>query len=200
MNILICIGRLYMGGIEKYAIDLALGLKNKGHNVHLLVFFQILNNEKKEFLLNEGIILHELHLKSGRDLRLPFRFGKLLLRLKPDVIHLNILPLLAALPLVFFRKKTVYTIHQIANNRFIAKIYSFVINGVIGISKNVKEILKNRYGFFQNNNWTIINNGVLLSDTKIPDYLSGTVNLVMVSRLAQDKQPDHAIEILNYLN
>lgn len=200
MNILICIGRLYMGGIEKYAMDLAIGLKNRDHNVHLLVFFQILNSEKKQLLLNEGITVHELLLKSGKDLRLPIRFGRLLRLIKPDIIHLNILPFLAVIPLIFCRNKTVYTIHQIANNKFVAKMYSFVIKGVVGISQNVKEILKNRYALFQNNNWTIINNGVLLSDAKIPDYLNGTINLVMVSRLAQDKQPDHAIEILNYLH
>ncbi|TDD77018.1 glycosyltransferase [Flavobacterium caseinilyticum] len=200
MNILICIGRLYMGGIEKYAMDLALGLKNRDHNVHLLVFFQILNSEKKQLLLNEGITVHELLLKSGKDLRLPIRFGRLLRLIKPDIIHLNILPFLAVIPLIFYRNKTVYTIHQIANNKFVAKIYSFVIKGIIGISKNVKEVLKNQNGFFQRNYWTVINNGIVLNDVKIPDYASGIINLVMVSRLAQDKQPDHAIEILNYLH
>lgn len=200
MKVLLCTGRFYMGGIEKYVNDLAIGLKNKGHQVHLLVFFKILNIEKKQLLVSEGIIVHELLLKSGKDLLLPIRLGRLLRLIKPDIIHLNTLPFLAVIPLFFYRNKTVYTIHQIANSKFIAAMYSFVIKGVIGISNNVKEILKNHNGFFQRNKWAVINNGIVLSAVQIPKYSSGTINLVMVSRLAQDKQPDHAIEILNYLH
>lgn len=200
MNILICIGRLYMGGIEKYAIDLALGLKDKGHNVSLLVFFRIVNEEKKILLQKSGIVIHELKCNSGRDLLLPFRFFKVIKKTKPEIIHFNILPLFAIIPLVLIRMNTVYTIHQMILNRFVSMLYNRYLTGIIAVSKAV--VKKNSYNlnYFNRSEWQVIYHGVNSPQLKVGYNQVENVNLVMVCRLAKDKHPEDAIELLHYLN
>lgn len=198
MNILICIGRLYMGGIEKYAVDLALGLQGKGHNVQLLVFFNIKNAEKESRLKERGIEVHELKLKSGRDANLILKFHKIIRTLKPDIIHLNGLPLLAVVNLAFVKARTVYTIHQLSNNQLIARVYSSFIDGVIAISQRVSLILQKEQKIFEKSRWTVINNGVEIVEEKVSAPLE-EITLIMASRLAQDKRPDDAVDIMIYL-
>lgn len=198
MNILICIGRLYMGGIEKYALDLALGLKAKGHEVRLLVFFKIKNAEKVVMLRASGIDIYELNLKSGRDPNLVLSFYKVIRSYKADVIHLNALPLLAVVNLAFTKARAVYTIHQLSNIKFIAQLFSPFINGVIAISHGVKSILQKEQKIFADSKWKVINNGVESVGKKVSPPAE-EITLILASRLAQDKRPDDAIDIMIYL-
>lgn len=199
MKILICLGRLYMGGIEKYAMDLALGMKNKGHNVSVLVFYSIRNEEKRILLDNNGIKVYELNLHSGKDLRLPIKLYQIIKLIKPDIIHLNILPLLAFIALVFSKSKKVYTIHQITTNKTLSEIYKFFIDGVIAISDNIKNIFLSELNLFPRSKWVVINNGINAVSEKVLFPENKIVNLIMTARLAQDKHPDDAIDIVNYL-
>src|SRR5690606_8190853 len=138
MNILICIGRLYMGGIEKYAIDLASGLKEKGHIINLVVFYQVTNQEKLYQFQKIGVPVHEINMRSGRDIRLPLKFYQLLQKVKPEIVHLNGLPLLAFLALSMYRTSTVYTVHQMVTNKLISSMYKKLLDGVICVSNAVQ--------------------------------------------------------------
>lgn len=189
-----------MGGIEKYAVDIALGMKNKGHNVSILVFYSVKNEEKRILLQNNGIVIFELNLYSGKDIRLPIKFYQIVNMIKPDIIHFNILPLLAFITLIFSRSKKVYTIHQITTNKTLSFIYKFFIDGVIAISDNVKSIFISELNLFPLSKWVVVYNGISPVNRKVSYPENTIVNLIMTARLAQDKHPDDAIEIINYLN
>lgn len=199
MRVLICLGRLYMGGIEKYAIDLALGLNDKGYTVRILVFFRVMNEEKRILLQKQGIEITELKCTSGRDLKLPLRFLKIIWKTKPDIIHFNILPMLAVIPLMFVNTKTVYTIHQMVLNSTISRIYKNYLNGIIAVSNAVVHLNSRNLNYFSKSDWQVIYHGVNLSDHRVEYSKKDVVNLIMVCRLAQDKHPDQAVEIISYL-
>lgn len=199
MKIAICLGRLYMGGIETYAIDLALSLKSKGHEVSIIVFFYVRNIEKKELLLANDINVIDLNLKSGHDLRLPYRLYRILNKISPDIIHLNTIAVLGFIPLLLINKPVLYTIHQMSNNRLIANLYRSVVDGVIAVSNAVQDYQRDELGLFYNKRWKVVYNGVKIPKEYQTYRKSDDINLIVIGRIARDKNPEHSIEILNYL-
>lgn len=199
MRILICIGRLYMGGIEKYAVDLAIGLKEKGHKVEMLVFFNIYNEEKLLFLAQNDVKVHEMRLRSGRDMRGIIKFYKLLKQIQPDIVHMNILPLFASIPLFFSKTIKIYTVHQISYNAIQSEIYKNMLHGIIAVSKSVSEVLINK-GLFTKKKIKVIHNGIKIPEKKVQYKLDEVITLLMVCRLAKDKHPDVAVDIIHFLN
>jgi hypothetical protein len=182
MKVLLCVGRYYMGGIEKYATDLALKLNEMQINVTLLVFFKI-ETSQVEVLRARGIDVVELGGGNGRDLKMIFLFIKILRRVKPDIVHLNILPLLTFIPLLFYEGKVVYTIHQMTYIKHFDFLFKNVIDGVIAVSHKVEQYFHKK-AFLKNSNWITIHNGVRGNDSvtcKEPDEI---IKLIMVSRLS----------------
>ncbi|NMR35786.1 glycosyltransferase family 4 protein [Chryseobacterium aquaticum] len=201
MKVLLCTGRYYMGGIEKYVRDLAIELSKKKNEVKILVFFYIKSNDIDDFK-SHGIEVIELKGNNGRSLIMLYKYFKTLRQFKPDIVHLNILPLLGSIVHMFYRKPIiVYTIHQMDYISAYDLFYRPIIKGVIAVSEKVKSHLQS-HNFLNKSLWEVIYNGIQNNNPyKIKDYIKGdSVNLIMVSRLAQDKQPHYAIEILNYLN
>ena len=197
MKVLLCTGRYYMGGIEKYVHDLSSGLSDNKIEVFLLVFHKIKSDEIA-FLKAKNIIVYELNGKNGRDFKMIYDFFKIIKKVKPSIIHLNVIPILSFIPLLFFKGKTVYTIHQMDTHYLTNFLFNKIIDGVIFLSENVKNhYLKIKY--LSKPKCTIISNGVATFANNQYKKPENCINLVMVSRLAQDKQPHLAIEILNYL-
>lgn len=197
MKVLLCTGRYYMGGIEKYVHDLAVNLSEKNIEVSLLVFYKI-KNDDIGFLRSKNIKIYELNGKNGRDLKMNYSFYKIIRTLKPDIIHLNVIPFLSVLPLTFYNGKIIYTIHQLDQNRQVNKFFSKIIDGVIYLSENVERYYRN-INYLPFSERKIINNGIVNFNENLYKKPEEVINLIMVSRLAQDKQPDLAIEIIHYL-
>ncbi|MFV8270531.1 glycosyltransferase family 4 protein [Flavobacterium sp. GT2N3] len=197
MKVLLCTGRYYMGGIEKYVHDLSINLSDRNIEITLLIFYKIKNDDIK-FLKAKKINIYELNGKNGRDLKMIFNFFKIIKRIKPNIIHLNVIPIFSFIPLLFFKGKTVYTIHQMDTNYLTNFFFNSIIDGVIFLSESVKNHYT-KLKYLSKPTSEIISNGVEIyanNQYKIPEEC---INLVMVSRLAQDKQPHLAIEILNFL-
>lgn len=186
-----------MGGIEKYVHDLALNLLKNNIEVSIVVFYKI-KNDDIEFLKSKNIRVYELDGKNGRDIKMNYSFFKIMNKIKPDIIHLNVIPVLSILALSIFKGKVIYTIHQLDNNSFVNKFFKKLIDGVIYLSDNVEKYY-NKLDYLPYSKKKIINNGVVNYQENVFKRNDDVINLIMVSRLAQDKQPDLAVEIIDYL-
>ena len=197
MKVLICTGRYYMGGIEKYVHDLSIHLSDSKIQVFLLVFYKIKIDEIK-FLKSKNIVFYELNGKNGRDFKMIYDFFRIIKKVKPSIIHLNVLPILSFIPLLFFKGKIIYTIHQMDTHYWTNFFFNKIIDGIIFLSENVKNHYT-RINYLSKPQPIIISNGVQIYTCNLYRISQKYINLVMVSRLAQDKQPHLAIEILSYL-
>ncbi|RTZ00896.1 glycosyltransferase [Flavobacterium sp. RSP49] len=197
MKILLCTGRYFMGGIEKYVHDLCINLSDKNIEVVLLIFYKI-KNEEIQLIKDKNIAVYELNGRNGRDLKMINQFYILVKEIKPSIIHLNVIPILSFLPLIFFQGKIILTIHQLDSNRYTNILFNRIINGVIYLSKNIEAYYKN-LNYLPKATSKIISNGVTVFNKNQYNAPKEIINLIMVSRLAQDKQPHIALEILDYL-
>lgn len=199
MKVLLCSGRFHMGGIEKYVQDLAMQLQQRGYDVRILVFFYTVPDAIAP-LKKAGIQVSALNGKNGRDPLMLLKFWKALRDFRPDIVHMNYLPLLAAPILRLSSAVVLYTVHQMDYIKAFSTMYKNTINGVIAVSNAVKEYLTSK-NFLPKSEWRVIHNGIERKPgRKTAEYRPGEpIRLVMVSRLAQDKQPHLAVEILNLL-
>jgi glycosyltransferase involved in cell wall biosynthesis len=84
--VLFLVRSLEVGGAERQLVVLALGLLHTGHAVDVAVFYG--GGELESELRGAGIAVHDLR-KRGRwdNVALGWRVGRLVRRLRPDVLH-----------------------------------------------------------------------------------------------------------------
>ena len=86
LHILLVTTSLMRGGAENQVVDIALGLRQRGHPVDLVT---LRDPEAHEATLRDAHVpVHSLHMQRGRpDPRALLRYARLVRRLKPDVVH-----------------------------------------------------------------------------------------------------------------
>lgn len=117
MKILLGINALSSGGAEVFTAELAVAYTKKGHDVFLVTYAGILNEkgeDLKKYLIKNNVTLIDFSLKS--KILLILYYIKLVLKLKPQLIHSNLEQTdLLLIITKLFSKKTKYfrTLHNI---------------------------------------------------------------------------------------
>ena len=167
-KILVCVPSLATGGAEKFAVDLAIQLNQKGYKVIVVQTRQNIESFLKKALLNLNIRVEDI---SGRSyiemLNKQIEFFK---KEKPDIVHANtgsILHIMLAC-LICKIPKRIYTVHNEAKllygKSFIKKgiykmAFSFFKFTPVAICQTVKETLINDMKI-NNDRIPVVNNGV----------------------------------------
>lgn len=204
-----------MGGASVHLLDLAVGMKEKGHNVRILVGGTGIFNERACKMGLEVFSLSHLvrEISPLQDFRGYFEIRRSIKKYTPDLVHLHsskvgILGRIAAhslkIPCVFtahgwaftegvsYKKRWLY--------RLVEQFMAHYVNKIIAVSEYDRQLaLANRVG--NKNLITTVHNGV-------PDYSRasekcrvnhGITNLVMVARFDAPKNQVFLIETLKEL-
>lgn len=102
-------------GINRHILAISKGLKNRGVDVAVCVVHS--GGDLSRALNEVGVNVCALGCKNGHDLRLLWRFWKVMREFKPDIVHIHVLALMERFVLAaFFRRvRKVGTIHGIVD-------------------------------------------------------------------------------------
>lgn len=198
MKILHYINNLGSGGAEKLLTDVLPLMRDKGHEVYLVISNPVANVAKYESIFQQNNIdVINLNLSFYNPLQI-FKIFKIVNSLNIDVVHAHLFPtqyLLAFASFLFKKRiKLVKTEHNIHNNRrnkkinkIIEKIVYKQYDLVIAITEEIKINLVNWLG--SNINIVTIQNGVNLEqierekqkDTDVI-FSDKNFNILMVGR------------------
>ncbi|MFR0779343.1 MAG: glycosyltransferase family 4 protein [Zhenhengia sp.] len=208
IKILEVIPTLKSGGAERLVMDLVLALNNKQKvKVEVLTLF----NSKEEFyyqtIIENKVAVKSLNKKKGFDINCLINTFKIVKNSDVDIIHchLNTLKYLA-LPCILYKKKLVYTIHNLAEKdapgiyRIIYK-YLFKNSNIIpvAICNNVKKSAISYYGKLLNN-LPIVFNGVnikeIVNSNVIKEYKEDiSIKFLCVATFKEQKNHKYLIDI-----
>lgn len=219
MKILQLIYSLASGGAERFVVDLSNEMAAQGHEVYLCVLrddsVKGQGFYKKAIASNVNYI--NLKLIAGFRLNNIITIGKLISKIKPDVVHChqNLVNYVFPLTLFNLKVKFFYTVHDEAckevGNKFEYLIRSFFFGlnkmNVITISRQTSNSFKNYYKI---DAYTEIFNGRLkpkpsIELNNVTDYinhLKKTYRFVFVhiARCAEQKNQKMLVRVLNNLN
>lgn len=212
MRILQVITSMYIGGAEKLITEIAPLLRDKGHQVDVLLFDGT-KTAFKQNLLDYGICVYEFG--KGGSVYNPFYIFRLISFLKRyDIAHThNTAPqLFAAIGSVLCSVLLVTTEHTTANRRRSWQWYRLIdrwmynrYQSVICISDAAKSNLIKYLGHY-NTNITTIYNGVNIrnfidakAETTLKQQAEGKSVVVMVAGFRYQKDQDTLIEAFKYL-
>lgn len=130
MRIAEVISNLVSGGAERFVVDLCNEFVELGHEVLLIVFFPVDNNELFFYLpqLDSRVKVVSMNKQLGADFTLPFRLRKAIRDYKPDIVHTHLVGITySAFSAVFHGpEKYVHTIHNDAQKEAMGGIESFI--------------------------------------------------------------------------
>ena len=212
MKILQVITSMHIGGAEKLITEITPFLRDKGHQVDVLLFDGT-ETAFKQSLINKGICVYEF--AKGGSVYNPLHIFRLLPFLKKyDIVHThNTAPqLFAAIDSVVCSVVLVTTEHTTANRRrgwwWYRLIDRWMYNryqSVICISDAAENNLK-RYLDHYHTNITTIYNGVNLqsfidakAEMALKQQAAGRVVVAMVAGFRYQKDQDTLIESFGYL-
>lgn len=217
MVILQIINNLGSGGAEKLLSDLVPIMRNKGHEIEILllrrtnsIYISVL--ESKGFrvrCLSENSLFSFLHV---------FRMSKVIKTLQPDIIHVHIFPSLYWAGLISLinnlASKFIFTEHSNNNRRRDNKIFAFLdkiiyarYSKIIGITDKVSLALADHLK--SNRGIITIQNGIDLSKYDIVlqasrEFILGSICpdvriVTMIGRFTEAKDQKTLVRSLNYL-
>lgn len=127
MKILEIIPQLSSGGAERFVVDLSNELSEK-HNISLLTYYAIETNGFYAKDLSSAINVITMNKRKGFSLSLSFKLFSIIVRMKPDVVHMHLTAISYLLLSVFFYRKCKYfmTIHSAADKEAGGKIGSYL--------------------------------------------------------------------------
>lgn len=217
MKILQFITNLTSGGAEKLVYDTSLKLKEKGHEVDILVLFNK-NNFYIEDLEKLGINVTSLSYNSRFSIFNIIKIFKILKAKDYDVVHTHLFPTLyfSGIASIFFKKiKFIYTEHSTNNKRrnkiffkIIEKIIYSRFDKIICISKDVENSLRKHIGN-KNNRIIQIDNGVdikkysnakyILRESIHPEIKESDILIIMIGRFTKSKNQNILIKAMEVL-
>lgn len=217
MKILQFITNLTSGGAEKLVYDISLKLKEKDHEVEVLVLFDK-NNFYIEDLKERGINVISLSYNSRYNILNFFKIFKILRKNRYDIVHTHLFPALyfSGIISMFFNKiKFIYTEHSTNNKRrnkiclkIIEKIIYSKFKKIICISKGTEEMLRKHLDN-KTNRIIQINNGIDMKNYFQARSISRqTINieikdddilLIMVGRFTKAKDQNTVIKAMRLL-
>lgn len=208
IKILEAIPTLKSGGAERLVMDLVLSLNNKQNvKVEVLTLF----NSKEEFyyqtIIENKVEVKSLNKKRGFDIKCLINTFKIVKNSDADIIHchLNTLKYLA-LPCILYKKKLVYTIHNLAEKDapgIYGIIYKYFFKNPniipVAICDNVKQSAITYYGQYLNN-IPIVFNGVntqeIINSNCIKEYKEDiNINFLCVATFKEQKNHKYLIDI-----
>jgi glycosyltransferase involved in cell wall biosynthesis len=175
MKILFAITKSNFGGAQRYVFDLAIKLKEQGHDVHVALGG---SGKLKTLLEEKNIPVHQIH-TAERDINILkdtlslFRLFSIYKKVKPDVVHLNS-PKIGGLGALSAKilgiKKVIYTNHgwpfkedrplwQISIIKILSWITILLNDKVIVLSGTEKSFV-DKWPFIKNK-ISVIPNGIL---------------------------------------
>lgn len=190
---------LGFGGIETMLVNIANAQAEQGADIHVI----IINDRYESSIIkafNKNVTLHFIRRKIGsKGLGFVFRLNKLLLTLKPDVIHLHNSRFYSFLLYPKLRNIVVSTLHALPCGKirgsFLSNLFPLLellnentntsridkVPKVVAISNSVRDMLLDKYKV----NSITINNGILTSSFKRrePKEFTSPMKIVQVSRL-----------------
>ena len=206
---------LTYGGIETMLVNIANAQAADGAEVHVVV----INDLYKEELIrafDDGVTVHLLHRKyRSKGIGFIFRLNRLLMKIKPDAIHLHGSRIYTFLWRKRLSRVASATLHalptgSVRRGGLAGRVFPFLFSSgnvyhidnvprVFAISEAVKEDLWKNYGVKS----TVVCNGILTRNFKLRQERKpgNTFRIVMVSRLEHDKKgQDLLIEAALKLN
>ena len=151
MNVCILISSLHIGGSSQVAVDLAVGLKNKGCNVYMISIWNLIDEKYRATLGNNGIEILTANKKGKFDFLCYKRLRKLLKGLPIDFMITNLTSIFY-LWLCHLNIQTIHIIHS-DPKRDIPFFYRTLFSNdikkgkikLVGCSKSVAEDARNIY-------------------------------------------------------
>ncbi|HNC96352.1 MAG TPA: glycosyltransferase, partial [Myxococcota bacterium] len=118
MRIVQLIPSLDVGGAERMAALLALGLARLGHQVRLISLYNSSGSWIERDCVDQGLPLEFLGKKPGLDPSMVRRLGHSLRQWRPDIVHSHLHSLKYLLPARLFwrRCRIVHTVHNLAQH------------------------------------------------------------------------------------
>ena len=213
MRIVEIIPQLHIGGAEHFTVNLCNELVNQGHEVTLIVTNPIQKYGHFSKYLDSRVRLISMDKKAGPDINLFFKLPKLILKLRPDIVHTHLGAIVYNIlsPLIFSKAKYFHTIHNTAEKEAttggyisaIARKFQFNLKTVkpITISKETHKSFEKYYG--KKIKPTLILNGVPkgeISESSISEMESGILTLVNVARVMPQKNHLELVKAVEELN
>ena len=177
-----------LGGIETMLHNIANEQVKLGHEIHIIVINDIVNDELKSTLASE-IHFHCLKRKVGsKNPFFIFSLNTLLFNIHPDVVHLHYSSIARYMLLGHLKKKLCVTQHDVCNKQ--NSEYLYLSKKIFAISDIVKkDILK----------WTGLDSEVVLNGIE-PGLIKASsgerhskFGIVQVSRLMHEKKGQHIL-------
>ncbi|WP_299382963.1 glycosyltransferase [uncultured Lacinutrix sp.] len=75
------------GGAEIYLLDVLKHINKEKYNIHIITIRPNIEWFKKELDIIEGLTVHTLNIKSLMNVKWALSLGKIIKRLKPDIVH-----------------------------------------------------------------------------------------------------------------
>lgn len=206
---------LTYGGIETMLVNIANAQAAEGAEVHVVV----INDLYKEELIrafDDGVTVHLLHRKyRSKGIGFIFRLNRLLMKIKPDAIHLHDSRIYTFLWRKRLSRVASTTLHDLPTGSvrrggLAGRVFPFLFSSenvyfidkvkrVFAISGAVKDELWKNYGVKS----TVVYNGILTGKFRLREDRTpkDALRIVMVSRLEHDKKgQDLLIEAAKKLN
>lgn len=167
MKIVQILPSLYMGGGEKFAVDLCNELaKDQNNEVILCVLSKVNNSMQLLSTINSNVEFISLEKNVGFDYKIFFKLYQFLKEKKPDVVHTHMRSLMyATFSIVRLKTPFIHTFHTLADKeaRTYLKqsvfhvLFSFFHVRPVSITRSVLESVQKTFGRKYN---ILINNGV----------------------------------------
>jgi len=217
MKIVHILPSLNLGGAEKFTVDLANELAERGDNeVHLIVLQKISNSNILIQKINDKVILYKLNKTSRFSFKTIFQLMKLLYSIKPNVIHTHLRSLIYASPsIILYKIPTLHTIHSLAEkevgsylriyHKFLFKKYPvYPVSITQEVLNSVQDVYGKQYDFLVFNG--IKKPAITESINKLKKDLQKwkknkkTKIILNIARINQAKNQLMLIDIFNELN
>ncbi len=190
MKILYFVTQGEQGGAQKYVFDLATKMKERGNEVFVVTGLQsqekdkwLFENLEKNNFPKENLFEiknHVREIKIIKQIKGLIDFTKLVLKIKPDVIHANssMAGFVGSLAGFVTQTKVVFTVHGfyfLEPMNFLKKIFficlelfsSFLRNFTILVSQKDVEVGKSFFILRSNKKYKLIYNGILEENKKL---------------------------------
>lgn len=214
MNIMQIIWGLDIGGAEKMVVELSLQLKARGHNVSICTITK--KGDLSSHAIKMGIPVYLINKKSRFDISALFKIVLLLRRKQIDIVNTHLITadlwgrlaaFIANIPVIIVTEHSVNPVYY--RSRFqilLDTLFSRFTTKIIAVSEKVKEYHLNAQTY-PSEIFKVIYNGVdeyIFNNSNNSQLLKKEIGIKNLSapvigyigRLAQQKRPDHFIQIL----
>jgi len=191
MHVCQIIPTLSAGGAEKLSVNLSNELAKVNIKTTLIVLYKYPGSDKLLDMVSDDVDIIQLNYPLNKKLNMMLSLTKLIIKLRPSVVHCHLRSIFFMAPFIFFKNKfkLFFTLHSRDVNYEFNKWQRQFIN-LLTYQTGLKTVLINKHqtsSFIRyfNENFKLIKNAIP-SNYESPDNyrkLSGSVNVAHVGRL-----------------